>query len=85
MESVIASVVAASIVGLINWIFAQPGKGREALHALEIRVTKTEERLHGMGNRVTKTEEAIEDVRENMVRKSDLESALAQLKELIRG
>lgn len=85
MEAVVISVISAGIVGLLNWIFAQPGRGREALHALEIRVTKTEERIHGMGNRVTKTEEAIEDVRENMVRKSDLESALSQLKELIRG
>lgn len=81
MESVIASVIAASLVGLLNWLFSQPGKGREALHALEIRVTKAEERLHGVGNRVTKTEEAIEDIRENMVRRSDLETALDQLKE----
>jgi hypothetical protein len=82
MEIAIASsVIAACLVGLINWLFSQPGKSRESLHALEIRVTKAEERLHGVGNRVTKTEEAIEDIRENMVRRSDLESAFDQLKE----
>lgn len=81
MEAIVASIVAACLVGLINWLFSQPGKHREALHALEIRVTKSEERLHGVGNRVTKTEEAIEDIRENMVRRSDLDSALDQFKE----
>ena len=81
MEAIIASVVSAGLVGLINWLFSQPGKHRENLHALEIRVTKVEERSHGIANRVTKTEEAIEDIRENMVRRADLESALDQLKE----
>jgi hypothetical protein len=85
VEVIIASIASASIVGLLNWLFSQPSKQRDMLHVLEIRLTKAEEKLHGVGNRVTKTEEAIEDVRENMVRRSDLDSALAQMKEWIRG
>lgn len=84
MEAIIASIVSAGLVGLLNWLFAQPGKSREALHALEIRVTKAEERLHGVGNRVTRTEEAIEDIRENMLRRTDLENALQQMKDWIQ-
>ena len=81
MDAIIASVLSAGLVGLLNWLFSQPGQSREAIHALEIRVTKAEEKLDGFSNRVTKTEDAIEDIRENMVRRTDLESALDQLKE----
>ena len=85
MEAVIASVISAALVGLLNWLFAQPGKGREALHAMEIRLTKAEEKLHGMANRVTRTEEAIEDIRENMLRRSDLDAAIDHLERLLKG
>lgn len=83
--SVVVSVVAACIVGLINWLFSQPGRARNEFHALDIRVTKAESRLENVDGRVTKTENSIEYIKENMVCKDDFNAGLDRIEKIIHG
>jgi hypothetical protein len=51
---------------------------------IDLRLARAEEKIHGTAGRVTRTETSIEDIRDNMVRREDLDDLRAFIKELVK-